>query len=287
MPRSLLWPDPRVKPPFGSVELDRGHPLARGLVGYWLFNEGGGPLALDLAGANIGTLTNGPTWVSGRAGPALNFDGVNDYVDAGAAANFTSEGFTLALWINFDTLDGTGEDGNPVLFNKGQFEVDGYYLQSQDAVNRNLVLVTNQSAANQQTKSSNNTLSLGDWQHLVATRSGATVKLYRNGVEVSYASTGTHIDPASTTSNSVIGRYLPSAANFHVNGLIDDVRVYNRALSAVEVLQFFLEPYAMLRPIVRRRYFVAPVAAGAGAHGAMYPRMQRHVHQSWTVPRIG
>src|SRR5262245_14193662 len=42
--RSLLWPDPRVKPPYGAAEIDPGHPLARGLIGAWLCNEGAGEL---------------------------------------------------------------------------------------------------------------------------------------------------------------------------------------------------------------------------------------------------
>ena len=56
-----------------------------GLVGYWLFNEGSGTTVQDSSGnSNTGTLVNGPIWVTGRYGPGLNFDGVNDYVDVGS-----------------------------------------------------------------------------------------------------------------------------------------------------------------------------------------------------------
>src|SRR3990167_9085959 len=59
-----------------------------GLVGYWSMNEGTGTVAGDASGNNNrGILTNGPTWVDGKRGKALNFDGVGDYVNAGSAAS--------------------------------------------------------------------------------------------------------------------------------------------------------------------------------------------------------
>src|SRR3989344_3676813 len=53
-----------------------------GLVGYWTFDEGTGATASDSSGNNnTGTLTNGPTWTTGKIGQALSFDGVDDYVN--------------------------------------------------------------------------------------------------------------------------------------------------------------------------------------------------------------
>src|SRR3989338_5343069 len=68
-----------------------------GLVGYWTFDEGAGTTANDSSGNNnTGTLTNGPTWTTGKIGQALNFDGVNDYVDLGFPSALQLSGTGMA-----------------------------------------------------------------------------------------------------------------------------------------------------------------------------------------------
>ena len=74
-----------------------------GLVGYWSFNEGTSTIALDYSGnKNKGTLVNGPTWVNGKQGKALSFDGVNGYVNIGDPANGVldvgTNDFTVSVW---------------------------------------------------------------------------------------------------------------------------------------------------------------------------------------------
>lgn len=67
--------------PLPGAQLDRSHPLAQGLLGCWLMNEGSGLSVYDYSGNdNHGVLTNGPTWVAGPDGGALSFDGVNDRI---------------------------------------------------------------------------------------------------------------------------------------------------------------------------------------------------------------
>ena len=72
---------------FGSVEseevvLDVNTTLLNGLVGWWKFDETSGTVAYDSSGnGNHGTLTNGPTWTDGKIGGAINFDGINDYIN--------------------------------------------------------------------------------------------------------------------------------------------------------------------------------------------------------------
>ena len=73
-------------------------------VGIWLLDEGKGDAAKDFSPAgNDGTLNNGPKWVQGKFDKALEFDGVNQYVDCGNNASFDLTGdFTIVAWINFD-----------------------------------------------------------------------------------------------------------------------------------------------------------------------------------------
>src|SRR3990167_119944 len=73
MPRSLLWPDPRVKPPFGAAEIDWGHPLARELVVCLLFNEQAG-IPQD-SGPYHATTGKSPSlaWKATSQGPGVAF----------------------------------------------------------------------------------------------------------------------------------------------------------------------------------------------------------------------
>ncbi len=70
-----MWmknPDPRIKPPLGSI-IDWSHPLADGLVGCWLFNEGSGKVILDLCSRKINYLGSSPSWKSNSRGLYLDF----------------------------------------------------------------------------------------------------------------------------------------------------------------------------------------------------------------------
>ncbi len=82
-------------------------PGKRGLVGYWKLDEGTGTSAGDSAYGTTGTLNGTPTWTtSGKVNSAMNFDGVNDYVDCGSNSSFTSlNKFTYEAW--FKTNDVT------------------------------------------------------------------------------------------------------------------------------------------------------------------------------------
>jgi len=92
-----------VKPPLG-VQLIPGHPMNRGLVGWWLMNEGTGGTIYDLRGnGNYGTLEGDTHWVSGQHGPCLSFDGGGDYVDVTSSSLLSlpqTFNFTLTFWFN-------------------------------------------------------------------------------------------------------------------------------------------------------------------------------------------
>ena len=72
-------------------------------VGMWLFDEGKGDVAKDSSGnQNDGTLKNGPKWVTGKSGTALEFDGIDDYVEIPDSASLRVQSFTLSAWINLN-----------------------------------------------------------------------------------------------------------------------------------------------------------------------------------------
>lgn len=86
----------KMKPPV-SARLVPGHPLAHGVVGFWLLSEGSGGKAFDLSGNNnTGTLYNDVTWKPGKFGSCLDFAGSDDYVDVTGVT--AGKNYTIAFW---------------------------------------------------------------------------------------------------------------------------------------------------------------------------------------------
>ena len=233
--------------------LDPGDPITKGLVGWWPMWEGAGGKCLDISGKNNhGTLTNGPVWADG-----VKFDGTNDYVNAGGAGNFTNTDFSIV----FSSYDIANASSGQVYIYKGQFQANGWYIQKVPAAGI-FKFVTNQSGANQETSVPSSLFQLNVWNHTVVTRSGASVKIYLNGRDVTIAS-ASHIDPASSSDNLQFGQYATVSGSFSVNGFMKNGRLFSRALSALEAEKLFLNPNAGLWVPDTKRYYLA--AAGGGA----------------------
>ena len=159
-----------------------------------------------------------------------DFDGVDDYINCGHPLNlnFTSEDFSIEAWIKPDSLA-----SNPNIFAKGSAVTEGYFfLLMSDGSG---YLCTNQSESWQLSYFPIGCISTNFWQYVVATRSRAVVKIYKDGIDVT-TSPGTHIDPASApTRDAVIGIHPGKAQMELFDGLIGEVRVYNRALTPLEI----------------------------------------------------
>ena len=246
------------KPAYGTVISNPFHPLSQGLVGRWMFNEGGGNTVYDISGqGNHGTLMNGTGWGGSKFGGGVQFDGVDDYVDCGNAVNFTSEDFTLSTWIYINSLPLSGTASTPVLFYKGGYNINGYYLQLDYGAahhNGGFKFHTNQSGATQITYSDASILSIGQWIHITAVRSGSNVDLYLNGRDVTNTH-ATHTNPASSSNNFLISSYNNSG--YYLDGSIDSVLIYNRALSAEEIKTLYHNPFCNLIRVPVHRYSVA------------------------------
>jgi len=120
-----------------------------------------------------------------------------DYIISAAAGavdlDFTTEDFTLAAWIEPDALGVR----NPMTH--GVHNVDGYAWTIQG--DGSMSLYTSQAAAHQVTHSVAGDIVVNTWQFICATRDGADVRLYTNGVDVT-GTYGVHIDPASAAANN-------------------------------------------------------------------------------------
>lgn len=191
-----------------------------GLVGYWPMNEGVGSKVNDMSGGkNTGTLagTTLPSWVSGRFGKALFFDGATSKVSLGSL-NISTD-VTISAWVNTATA---GQ--RPVLSNRsgGSGKV---YL----GVTGGKFFVYD-NGATPPAMTSNASINTSTWKHVVWTSDGATSNMYINGV---FDKTQAHTRTGGIA-NGNIGWDLANNVEYFP-GYIDDVRVYNRALSATEV----------------------------------------------------
>jgi hypothetical protein len=202
--------------------------LSNGLVAHYRFDEGSGTTATDSAGTNTGTLTNGPTFTTGKVGSgALSFDGVDDRVNLGTPSAMDISGaISISAWINTKVLD-TSVD--TIVSNTSSI---GNNFQWDLEINRTSgkVSFVHGSTANGTAIFTNNkVLSTNRWYHVVAVRTGSsgswTVNFYIDGVS---DGAPTDTENPGTQGTSFIGnQQIVSTRAF--NGFIDDVRVYNRA----------------------------------------------------------
>ena len=196
--------------------------------------------AVDVSrSGNNGTLVNGAAWATnGKYGGALSFDGVNDYVDAGNAPSLNiTDAITISAWIYpFSWRDANNFSSRVVC--------RGYPNRGYDVYLDSGLIGVWWGASNY--NSNSNVLVLNSWQHIVLTFSSATHKAYYfvNGVDAGSSTVAGTLP--STTDSLYIGSYDLSTRFF--NGLIDEVRVWNRSLSADEIKQHYYSSFNKYAP---------------------------------------
>ena len=217
-PSSSGSPAPAPTPPTEN-------PTPSGLVAAYDFNESSGTSALDASGnGNTRTIT-GATRTSGKFGSALNFDGKKDLVriNASASLNVSSE-VTLEAWVNPAVTQG---GWRTIL----QREAVAYWLHASHD-NGNLRPATGGTFnGGEFWFPSPSSIPVNSWSHLALTYDGNLLRLYVNGnVVASRAVTGsiqTNDKPLWIGGSEPFGEFF--------QGRIDEVRVYNRALSQSEI----------------------------------------------------
>ncbi len=218
------------------------------LVGLWTFNGGdmSATRALDRAGTgylDFPSAAGTPKRVPGRVGQGLLFDGTDDFLDANAVdpGNFSeTDAFSFSAWV-YPTASNDGIThtiASHVSSNKGWSMIlrsDGTVQFSRQS--SGLIFKTATSAG---------VLSPNTWYHVlgVVNALGTSMTLYINGaVDSTSASTGTL--GTMTGGAFKIGSNGPQTAFF--KGVIDEVRLYSRALTAAEARQLYLTPTAVLQ----------------------------------------
>ncbi len=203
---------------------------ARKLIAWWKLDEAEGGEARDSSGNNlVGTLIGNPQWQpsGGKFGGALKFDGVDDYVETGYAADLPT--WTVAVWVNSPAAPSSEVPSGPVHRNKN------YHI------NWNHSFDDFRGAAGVQVADTWYAASFGDlqsdtWYHLAATYDGEDFKAYKDGILITSNTTPSG-DPDTEDTTLKLGRH--SFYGDHFGGTIDDVRIYSYALSQAEIAKIF------------------------------------------------
>jgi hypothetical protein len=206
-----------------DIARDMNAAVDSGLVAAYGFEEAAGATVVDASGNGYtGTLRGPARTSSGRFGRALSFDGVNDTVTVTTALQASS--VTVEAWVYPTALSGW----RSVVMNEAEKGlVFGLYAHD------NLPHPAMTVGVNGIDYSAGgvSALRLNTWTHLAATYDGTTIRLYVNGVEAGTAAGAGALpetaNPLRIGGNSVWGEYF--------KGRIDEVRIYNRALSTAEI----------------------------------------------------
>ena len=209
------------------------------LVGHWLMNDDLATTAvLDTTGVNNGTLNVNTDTISvaGKINKALDFDGTDDYLTVVHSASLQINGaISISLWINTSAL--TGSDGG--LISKSDdsrkyFGMSAIKVYELGILGNVLYFQVSDGTIANNVSGSISSLINGAWHHIVATWDGTTnadgIKIYFDGVET-YTGTATIAAIQNKTSVLDIGGYN----EYPFKGKIDDVRIYDTAISAYYV----------------------------------------------------
>jgi len=197
-------------------------PPPSGMVSWWMAENNPN----DSVGTNDGTLMNGATYATGMVGQAFSFDGADDYIDAGNNINLANQSFSFSLWAkrattNAEIILGQGiaavHQGLHVGFRTANTFTFDFYSGTLDVTDA--------------------TFSDSNWHHWAGTYNASTQvrKLYRDGALIGndviahYQGTGAFL----------IGKTTAAAGFSTFGGLLDEVQVYNSALTADEIAAIY------------------------------------------------
>jgi prepilin-type N-terminal cleavage/methylation domain-containing protein len=214
---------------------------AEGLVGWWTFDEGSGSAAADSSGnGNAGSLTctgggcANPTWTTGKVGNALSFTGTAGAAGPGSYVSVasipTTSHMTMMAWIRPTTA------ANDQMF-MSSVANNANYMRTLSGKAFSSVSVSGGPA--QSTIAGATTLANSTWYHVAGSFNGTAQTVFLNGTQdgtTNATTTSANLNWPAGAFN--IGIYLTGSVNPFV-GIIDEVRIYNRALSAAEIAAMY------------------------------------------------
>lgn len=215
----------------GGAGLSFGNVAEDGLVAYWPFDEGAGKEAIDVTGnGHDGEFAGGPTWVEGKFGTGLEFDGEEDHVVVADDAAFAiEENITLMAWFSpNDDLTSrrlmVKNDSIFVIFDFGNPTSIDFLVKPDNTF----------------AESTTTAWDVGTWYHFAGTFDGKTMKVYVNGELEGETDNGVPIAPSGL--DLWIGGDDFGRPTDFFPGKIDEVRLYDRTLSEADIQKVMETP---------------------------------------------
>lgn len=259
--------------------------LNNGLVGYWPFNDNADDLSVN---NNNGSFSgNAALTTNGRIQSACSFDGTGDYVYiANNSPNINSDFISISLWVYLDVLP------------TGYVSLFSQRTSVQDNGNIIVNISTSQKpyfqldiGGGRYGATSPETIALG-WTHIVGTYDGSTMRIYINGIE---KATNVQLGVISYSADPfIIGAFRKQEGGTlnYLNGRIDEVCVYDRELSAVEITELYNgSPPIEWEPMDKNYHFSnGKVAIGGipvtndyllSVEGLLYAKQIQVSHDKW------
>jgi len=199
----------------------------KNLLAYWSFDEGKGETVIDYSGNKNGGVIEGEVkWVKGVKGTALEFNGKAAYVNCGDNASLASESITMEAWVKTNNLSRwAGIVSNKIDVNHG--------INIQIGTANNIAALVSDGGSSAYLSTSW-VPSTNTWYHVAVTHNGSDNKtvLYVNGnTEAVLTFPLKYFTP---TDKTTIGVFYTSLYHFF-DGVIDEVKIYNRALNSDEI----------------------------------------------------
>lgn len=204
------------------------------LVAHWQLDESSGSTAEDSAGNNDGVLHSDPQWrpSNGRMNGALEFDGLDDYVDCGNNSVFDiTDEITVAAWVNISRVNVDWQ----TIVAKGD---SAWRLSTAEDEMRFHFAVTGGPPWNY--VNGDTVVDADEWHHVCGTYDGMNMRLYVDGMEDSASPVAESNGVSVCEYNVFIGENEEQRGRYW-DGLIDDVRIYNCPLTTAEVYELFMK----------------------------------------------
>jgi len=217
----------------------KGHWATKGLVGLWLFNEGpGNTKVFDLSGNGIIGTKTGAIWKPAKFGSGIDFIANTDTIVFSPLPTVFTSRFTIIIWYKGDTIL-AADDNN--LFT--DWTSEQLFLTRIDTVSSKIACFTKMGSGGDTQYGGDftgSTITLNAWEQIVFVNDGVKLKAYINAIL-----SGTDFNVAGTFSQSATTVTMGDENDTGLDGKIDHVMIFNRALSASEISQLYLNPFCM------------------------------------------
>jgi hypothetical protein len=216
---------------FDSGPLDAGP--GSGPIVHYPFDETIGAVAVDSSGNNRNaTAIGGYTWAPGKKGNAIKLDGVSGYVALPVGVISALTNMTLATWVQLEVA----VDWQRIIDFGNNATVQMFLVPQNKETGVMRFVLTTTGKPGQQLVNGPSPLPVAVWKHVAVVLNGATAQLYVDGASVASMG-GFTLHPSSlgNTANNWIGR-SQLAVDPYFKGMVDDFRIYDRALTTAEIV---------------------------------------------------